>query len=128
MAGAPRRGGSPKTWIRPVLGATSPRIALRSDVLPAPFGPRMATNDPAATSSDRSLQMRRVPYSRVTPSNVTAGPDIALRLLRESLLQRVELRQHPLLEGLELRRDRFGDADHRYATRLGECPDAGGQR
>ncbi len=44
----------PSNVIRPAVGRTVPETVLKSVVLPAPFGPTMATNCPAATVSDTS--------------------------------------------------------------------------
>src|ERR1700682_4190842 len=103
----------PRTSIRPLVGATSPRMARSSEVLPAPFGPRIAMNDPGATSSERSVQIRRRPYSSVTRSKRTAGAVTRSGyLFRQGRLQLGELRQHPLLVALVLRRDRLCDTEH----------------
>ena len=46
-AGLPRRGGCPRTSTEPLLSAVRPSTTRRSEVLPDPFGPRIATKLPS---------------------------------------------------------------------------------
>ena len=54
-------GACPKTFIRPALGASWPRIARISVVLPAPFGPSTPMNSPGSMSKLTSDSTARPP-------------------------------------------------------------------
>ena len=51
----------------------SPQMTLKSVVLPAPFGPRIARRSPWATSRSTSLTARRPPKRRPTPRRRRVG-------------------------------------------------------
>src|SRR5262249_21795408 len=53
--------------IFPALARTTPEMALRSVVLPAPFGPTMVMNSPSRTSSDRPSIAWSPPYATLSP-------------------------------------------------------------
>src|SRR3954452_1428900 len=52
----------PLNRILPPAGATVPEIALNRVVLPAPFGPTIATNCPSLTVSDTPRSAASPPY------------------------------------------------------------------
>src|SRR5579862_1336212 len=107
MPGLPRRGAAPRTSTPPAERLVRPRMTRRSEVLPDPFGPRMATNAPGSNVRDRSDQIRRPRYSRVAPSKRTRGS--VIRSWRgERLLEVGELGELPVLVRVELGRDRLG--------------------
>src|SRR5437868_1430167 len=115
--------------MRPLVGVTRPRMARSSEVLPAPFGPRIAVNDPGAMSIERSVQIRLLPYSTVTRSKRTAGAlPRSGYLFGERGLELGKLREDPLLVGLELRRDGLGHAHDRDPARSGQVVDVLRQR
>src|SRR6476659_3871919 len=63
-----RATGWPSSSTSPAVGASRPPSSLTSVVLPEPFGPRMPTKAPGATSSDTSPTTRRgVPEARLRP-------------------------------------------------------------
>ena len=59
LGAPPRRGGWPRTSTDPADNGVRPRITRRSEVLPEPLGPRIATNEGSLNSSDRSVHTRR---------------------------------------------------------------------
>src|SRR3954471_1564878 len=66
---------SPWNSTVPALGGKSPEITLKSVVLPAPFGPRMARRSPGATSRLTSRTACKPPNRRPTPRK--GGPGSA---------------------------------------------------
>src|SRR6516162_6678629 len=123
MPGLPRRGEAPKTSTDPAVSSVNPRMARSSEVLPEPFGPRIATND-GSNASDRSPHTRRPSNSSVARSNRTdAFADSATA--REGMFQVGELGELPGLVGMEGGRDRLGDPDDRDRVLLGEVVDRG---
>src|ERR1700735_2365004 len=73
--------GRPPTSIEPAVGATSPPITRRSDVLPHPDGPTRATNSPVATCKSMSSSTSRCPYLSDTDRIDTAGAVATAALL-----------------------------------------------
>src|SRR6476469_1913481 len=65
---------SPWNSIVPELGGKSPEITLKSVVLPAPFGPRIARLSPCATSRSTSRTAWRPPNRRPIPRKRRIGP------------------------------------------------------
>ncbi len=61
MFGLPRRGGSPSTSSRPPAGASWPRIIRIRVDFPAPFGPRIAVNEPEGMTNVPRAQIGRGP-------------------------------------------------------------------
>src|SRR5712691_413188 len=55
----------PSNFTLPESGWTVPEIALKSVVLPAPFGPTIAMNWPSATSTETSTSAFNPPYATV---------------------------------------------------------------
>src|ERR1700761_99995 len=67
-AGAVERRSWPSKLMRPACGRKMPEIVLNKVVLPAPFGPTMATNWPASTWIDTSFSTGRAEYPAESPS------------------------------------------------------------
>ena len=63
----------PKSSTVPDDGGMSPEMTLKSVVLPAPFGPRIARRSPSATSSVTSDTACRPPKRRPTPRRRRVG-------------------------------------------------------
>src|SRR5438046_477223 len=61
----------PSNEIFPAASGTTPEMALNRVVLPAPFGPTMATNSPALTSMETSLNADRPPYFTLVLSRLS---------------------------------------------------------
>src|SRR5262249_60528798 len=62
---------APPTPPRAAAGGTSPEMARRVEVLPAPFGPMMATTSRSPTSSETPFTAVTLPYR--TSRSVTAS-------------------------------------------------------
>src|SRR3954463_1440277 len=73
-----RAGRSVISWpansIVPDDGGKSPEITLKSVVLPAPFGPRIARRSPYATSRSTSRTASSPPNRRPIPRRERIGP------------------------------------------------------
>src|SRR6266436_3553823 len=65
---------SPRNSIVPEVGGKSPEMTLKSVVLPAPFGPRMARLSPCAMSRSTSRTAWRPPNRRPIPRKRRIGP------------------------------------------------------
>src|SRR2546425_8227859 len=63
----------PKSSTCPEVAGKSPQMTLKSVVLPAPFGPRMARRSPGATSRSTSRTAWSPPNRRPTPRKRRAG-------------------------------------------------------
>src|SRR4051794_4909983 len=59
--------------IVPALGRTMPEIVLNSVVLPAPFGPTIATNWPSSTLIETPFKTGMAEYPAVSPSMRSMG-------------------------------------------------------
>src|SRR5438034_1585380 len=98
---------SPWNSIVPALGGKSPEMTLKSVVLPAPFGPRMARLSPCATSRStsrtawRPLNRRPIPRRRRIGSACSAAAASVTPWLRNDLwmLRLADPRQAPLDAG-----------------------------
>src|SRR3954452_14797059 len=122
---------SPWNSIVPALGGTSPEMTLKSVVLPAPFGPRMARRSPYATSKSTSRTASRPPKRRPIPrrrrigSAASAGAasvnDALARDLRD--LRVADPRQASLHAAREVAARRRGLARERAAERLVDARD-----
>src|SRR4051812_25778054 len=64
---------SPSNSIVPEVAGMSPEMTLKSVVLPAPFGPRMARRSPCATSRSTSRTACRPPNRRPIPRRRRIG-------------------------------------------------------
>src|SRR5919106_7055589 len=73
----PRAGTAVTSWPKsstdPDVAAKSPQMTLKSVVLPAPFGPRIARRSPGAISRSTSRPAWRPPKRRPTPRKRRAG-------------------------------------------------------
>src|ERR1700674_4176609 len=103
-------------------------MTRRSDVLPEPFGPRIATNEGASKVRSRSLQTRRPWYSSVASAKRTAAVDTISAAMRQRPLELGELGALPVLVALEARRDRLGHAHDRDPLLDGKIVDRLGSR
>src|SRR5262245_44138073 len=111
--------------MRPEVAGKSPQITLKSVVLPAPFGPRIARRSPSATSRSTSRTAWRPPNRRPTPRRRRAGSacsvtTASLNDLLQDLARELAVRDHAdlaLPRGLELLARRLG-ATRRRARRL----------
>src|SRR6266545_397688 len=63
----------PKSSTVPDVARKSPAITLKSVVVPAPFGPRIARRSPGATSRSTSRTACRPPKRRPTPRKRRVG-------------------------------------------------------
>src|SRR5439155_26406481 len=61
----------PSNFTLPESGWTVPEIALKSVVLPAPFGPTIAMNWPSATSTETSTRAFNPPWTTVRDSTLS---------------------------------------------------------
>src|SRR5207247_10380495 len=88
----------------PDVAGKSPAITLKSVVLPAPFGPRIARRSPGATSRSTSRTAWRPPKRLPTPRKRRAGS--ALGVSSGASIKRVLLddlvRDHAVLDDLDL--------------------------
>src|ERR1700685_266693 len=93
--------GPPNTATEPAARSCRPSSTFSSVDLPAPLGPRIATNSPSPTSRSTSLQIVRPP-SRTAPPTISTAAAIALapRGLAQRPLQAFELGDLPLLEAV----------------------------
>src|SRR5271167_753916 len=91
----------PSTATEPAASSLRPSSTFRSVDLPAPFGPRIATNSPSPTSRSTPLQIVRPP-SRTAPLTIStaAAIDLMSRRLVQRPLQAFELGDLPLLKAL----------------------------
>src|SRR3954447_11047453 len=93
---------SPNSSTRPAEGARSPAITLKSVVLPAPFGPRIARRSPGSTSSVTSRTAWRPPNRRPTPRRRSVGSACSAGAASvKRLLDRL-LRDHAVLDDADL--------------------------
>src|ERR1700674_1366863 len=67
----------PSYSIRPPSSGTTPEIERNSVVLPAPWGPTMATNCPSPTSRETPCSACKPPYETETFSSRSIGPPLA---------------------------------------------------
>src|SRR3954447_2172447 len=63
----------PKSSTEPAVGGNSPETTLKSVVLPAPFGPRIARRSPGKTSRSTSSHARTPPKRRPIPRRRRIG-------------------------------------------------------
>jgi|ERR1039457_1689351 hypothetical protein len=93
--------GPPNTATEPAARSLRPSSTFSSVDLPAPLGPRIATNSPSPTSRSTSLQIVRPP-SATAPLTISTAATIGLvpRRLVQRLLKAFELGDLPLLEAL----------------------------
>src|SRR5512133_2389584 len=68
----------PNISTRPAVGGKSPEMTLKSVVLPAPFGPRIARRSPATISRLTSRTACRPPKRRPTPRKRRVGSVLRL--------------------------------------------------
>src|SRR5436190_18349586 len=93
---------SPNSSTRPAEGARSPAITLKSVVLPAPFGPRIARRSPGSTSSVTSRTAWRPPNRRPTPRRRSVGSACSAGAASvKRLLDRL-VRDHAVLDDPDL--------------------------
>src|SRR5712671_5973078 len=117
---------SPWNSIVPELGGKSPEITLKSVVLPAPFGPRIARRSPCATSRSTSRtawrppNRRPIPRSRRIGSACSGAAASVTRALAGDLrvLRLADPRQAPLHAGRAVSPRWRGRCGERAAERL----------
>src|SRR5207302_5220985 len=101
--------GRPSYSMRPPPRSTTPEIARKSVVLPAPFGPTIATNSPALTSMETSCSACSPPYdTEMLSSRSTCSPLLAE--VRFDHVRQVDHRRGTA------RRDRFTVVEHDEAV------------
>src|SRR5438128_4907907 len=104
---ARRRAGSrvtfrPKSSILPDVGGMSPEMTLKSVVLPAPFGPRIARRSPGATSRSTSRTAWRPPKRRPTRRKRRVGSTCSAAGASVKRLLDELLRDDAVLDDLDL--------------------------
>src|SRR3990172_1548827 len=75
--GAARVMSSPRNVMRPAAGASTPEIARKVVVLPAPLAPINVTSSPWFTSIDNSRTAATLPYLQVRPSTLSTCVPLA---------------------------------------------------
>src|SRR6266545_4720267 len=93
---------SPNNSTCPAEGARSPAITLKSVVLPAPFGPRIARLSPGSTSSVTSRTAWRPPNRRPTPRRRSVGPACSAGAGSVKRLLDDLVRDHAVLDDADL--------------------------
>src|SRR3954452_16270953 len=89
---------APASSTLPPVGRIRPERRLKSDVLPAPFGPMMPRHSPAGTSSETSATIVAPPTSHRSPRVERIDAPIAPLLERRDRgggLVRARRPQHP---------------------------------
>ena len=105
-SGATRAGRFVTSWpttsIVPAVGGKSPATRLKSVVLPAPFGPRIARRSPCATSRSTSRTAWTPPKRRPTPRKRRIGSALVGCCLRSPDLLDDLVRDDAVLDDLDL--------------------------
>src|SRR5437868_1253871 len=86
VCGAAPVTSRPASSTVPEVGLSTPVRRLKSDVLPAPFGPMMPRHSPAATSSETSATIVAPPMSSPRPRVARMGERVTCRPARLLLL------------------------------------------
>src|SRR5947207_805145 len=93
---------SPNSSTRPAEGAKSPQITLKSVVLPAPFGPRIARRSPGTISRSTSRTAWRPPNRRPTPRKRRVGSACSTAGASVKRLLDGGVRDHAVLDDADL--------------------------
>src|SRR6266540_2721923 len=93
---------SPNSSTFPAEGGRSPAITLKSVVLPAPLGPRIARRSPGITSRVTSRTASRPPNRRPTPRKRSVGSACSAGAASVKRLLDCLVRDHAVLDDADL--------------------------
>src|SRR4051812_19907586 len=109
----------PRLMTRPEVGLSKPASRLSSVVLPHPDGPTMATNSPAATSSEKSLRTSVAPKEREMASRLSGLSFITPAYARHL----GQLQEEPVNQNADEPDDDHIDDEQVHAQAVARIPD-----